>query len=140
MSTPNTNPIMVRLANIGSARVSAANTARDGSGTIPTIFTAGADGSLVSSIQFTSAQAAAAANSAMVGRVFVTDNAGANPRLYKEVVIPTVTPSVTVIGAQVIITFPNGLHLMSGQLLKCCISVYAGAQDQMDVVAIGEDF
>lgn len=138
--TTNFNPIFIKQANIGQARVAAANTARDGSGTIPTIFTAGADGSLVNSIQFTSAQATAAASSAMVGRIFVTDNAGANPRMLREIAIPTVTPSTTVIGAQVIITFSGGLQLVSGQLLKCCITVYAGAQDQMDVVAIGGDF
>jgi hypothetical protein len=136
----NTSPIFVLTPNVGMARLAAANTARDGSGSISTVFTAGSNGSRVDSITFNSAQASAAASSTMVGRVFITDNAGANPRLLQEVVIAPVTASNTVIGATQTITFTNGLVIPSGTLLKVAISVYAGVQDQMDVIARGGDY
>ncbi len=46
----NTAPIFVLTPNIGAASVSTANTARDGTGTIATIFTAGANGSRIEEI------------------------------------------------------------------------------------------
>lgn len=136
----NTTPIFPLTPNIGFARLSAANTARDGSGSITTVFTAGANGSRVDQIIWTSAQATAAANSAMVGRIFVTDTSGTNPRLIGELAISAVTASNTAIGAQQIYTFVGGLVLASGQLIKVCQSVYASAADQMDVIAKGADY
>lgn len=133
-------PIFTQVPNTGMARVAAANTARDGSGTLVSLFTAGTNGSRVETVTFTSAQATAAASSAMVGRVFISDAAGANFRLLAEVAIPTVTASTTAVGATQTITFVGGLIIKSGQLLSCTISVYAGAQDQMDVLARGGDY
>jgi hypothetical protein len=46
----NTTPIFPLTPHIGIATVSTANTARDGTGTVPTIFTAGANGSKVEEI------------------------------------------------------------------------------------------
>lgn len=138
--TANTVPIFTLTPNTARLRLSAANTARDGSGTIGTAFTAGSNGSRVDRITFTSAQATAAANSAMVGRVFVSDTSGANYRLYQEIVISAVTASNTVVGARSQIVFPGGLMLLSGQLVGAIISVYAGAQDQIDVVTEGGDY
>lgn len=137
----NTTPIFVGTPAMGFARLTGANTARDGSGTnIATLYTAATNGSRIDRITFTSAQATAAASSNMVGRVFVTDTAGANPRLRSEVAIATVTASNTAIGATQTINFTGGLILKSGQILQVSISVYAGAQDQMDVIAEGGDY
>lgn len=133
-------PIFTQVPNMGMARVAAANTARDGSGSLVTLFTAGTNGSRVEDITFTSAQASAAASSAMVGRVFVSDTGGTNYRLLREIAIVTITASNTVIGAVQTMTFVGGVILKSGQLLACTISVYAGAQDQMDVIARGGDY
>ena len=130
----NTIPVFALPNTIGMARTSAANTARDGSGTLVTLFTSGANGSRIDKVVVTSAQATAAASSAMVGRLFVTDAAGANPRMLAEVAILTATPSTTVVGATSTITFPGGLILVAGQVVSCTQSVYAGAQDQMDWV------
>jgi hypothetical protein len=121
-------------------RIAAANTASDGSGTINTCFTAGTNGSRVDSIIFTNSQTTAAASSAMVGKVFVTDTSGLNPMLLVEIALPTITRSTTVIGQSQTISFANGLILKSGQLLRATISVYAGAQDQTDVIARGGDY
>jgi len=124
--------------------VASANTARDGSGTLGTnifnLFTAGANGSRVDYIKFTSAQATPAGSSAMVGRVFLTDTLGNNPRLIEEVAIVTATASNTVIGATSTITFIGGLIIDSGQIIRVSQSVCAGVQDQMQVVARGGDF
>lgn len=136
----NTNPIFTLTPNVQLVASAAANTASDGSGTLITIFTAGANGSLLESITFRNAQATAALSSAMVGKVFVTDTAGANPRLIDEVAIAAATRSVSVVGASSVINFLNGLPLASGQLVKVTTSVYAGAQDLVHVTAKGGDY
>lgn len=136
----NTNPVFTLTPNTARQRLAAANTARDGSGTTPTAFTAGTNGSRVDSITWTSAQASAAANSAMVGRVFVTDTSGANNRLIAEIAIPAITASNTVIGSTLTYYWPGGLFLLSGQLLTVCQSIFAGVQDQMDIVTRGGDY
>lgn len=136
----NTQPIFTLTANTPTAVIAAANTTKDGSGTLVTLFSAGSNGSRVDSVTFTSAQATVAVNSAMVGRIFLTDTSGNNPRLVGEVAILAVTGSNTAIGAQYTYTFTNGLFMASGQILKVSQSVYAGVQDQMHVYAKGGDF
>lgn len=130
----NVKPVFALPNTIGIGRTSAANTARDGSGALVTLFTAGANGARIDKVVVTSAQAAAAASSAMVGRLFVSDAAGANFRMLQEQAIVTATPSTTVVGATSTFTFSGGLILVAGQVVACCQSVYAGVQDQMDWV------
>lgn len=143
--TANTTPVFGLTPNNGQARVAGANTASDGStpggGTaIATLFTAGANGSIVNRIRYMNSQVTAAASSAMVCRIFETDTAGANPRLFMEFVIPAATRSTAVIGSGSYIDIPGGKPLSSGQLLKVAQSVYAGAQDQVDYTAEGWDY
>lgn len=136
----NTTPIFVLTPKIGHARVAAANTAADGSGALVTLFTAGTDGSRVDRITIRNSQVTAAASSAMVVRVFITDTSGNNPRLYSEATLAAVTRSNTVIGSTTTITILGGLILASGQLIQVCQSVYGGAQDQNDFTAEGGDY
>lgn len=136
----NTSPIFVLTPNIGHASVAEANTASDGSGSLTTLFTAGAEGSRVEYIRYINAQQSAAASSAMVIRVFVTDAAGNNPRLLTEVALGAATRSTSAIGANGTISFANGLHLKSGQIIKVCQSIYAGVQDLMHYTAVGGDY
>lgn len=136
----NTTPIFTLTPNCPVVEIAAANAARDGSGTLVTLFTAGVNGSRIESITFTSAQATAALNSAMVGRVFLTDTAGANPRLINEIVITAVTASNTVVGATNTILFSNGLIIPSGCILKVAQSVYVGVQDKVHVIAKGGNY
>lgn len=136
----NTNPIFTLTPNTAFARAAAANTARDGSGVIITALTAGLNGTRVDRITITSAQATAALNSAMVARIFVSNTIGTNFRLYREVALSAVTASTTVIGSTQTINIAGGLIISSGQLIGVTISVYAGAQDQMDFVLEGGDF
>ena len=136
----NIDPIFTVTPNAATAEIDAANTSRDGSGTLVTLLTAGADGSRIEYIRFSSAQDTAAANSEMVVRVFLTDDGGINPRLISEEDFPVVTASDTVKGGFVDITYLNGLTIKAGQLVKVAQSVYAGVQDKMQVLAVAGDY
>lgn len=136
----NTAPIFTLTPKAATANIAAANTARDGSGTLVTLFTAGTFGSRVDFITFTSSQATAAASSARVQRVFLTDESGLNPRLISEVVLPAVTASNTAIGATITVTFTNGLVINAGQIIKVSQSIYASAADATDVLLRGGNY
>ena len=136
----NTSPIFVLNGNIGTARLVAANTASDGSGTVYTAVTAGANGTRVDGIRFRNSQVTAAASSNMVHRIFLTDTTGANPRCIGEVATATATRSTTAIGATSIYVFDQPLIMKSGQFMTVCQSVYASAADQFDASAFGGDY
>ena len=136
----NTSPIFVLTGNFTPARLVAANTASDGSGTLYTVVTAGTDGTRVDGVRFRNSQVTAAASSNMVHRIFITDTLGANPRLIGEVATATATRSTTVIGATSVFTFDQPIIMQSGQLMRVCQSVYAGAQDQFDAVAYAGNY
>ena len=136
----NTTPIFTKQGNFTPARIAAANTASDGSGTLVTLVTAVTDGTRVDGVRFINSQATAAASGAKVLRIFLTDTGGINPRLIGEVVMAAATRSTTVIGATSIYTFDQAIIMKSGQLISVCMSVYAGAQDQTDAIAYAGDY
>jgi hypothetical protein len=136
----NTIPIFTKQGNFTPARIAAANTASDGSGTLVTLVTAVADGTRVDGVRFINSQATAAASAAKVFRIFLTDTGGINPRLIGEVAMATATRSNTVIGATSIYTFDQAIIMQSGQLMSVCMSVYAGAQDQTDANAYAGNY
>ena len=72
------------------AVISAANTARDGTGTIVTVETAGASGTRIDDIVIT----ATGTTTAGMVRLFLHD--GTNARLWREVPVTAITPSATV--------------------------------------------
>lgn len=72
------------------AQLSAANTNRDGTGTIVTVLTAGTSGSRVDDIVIT----ATGTTTAGMVRLFLHD--GTNARLFREVPVTAITPSGTV--------------------------------------------
>ncbi len=136
----NTTPIFTKQGNFTPARIAAANTASDGSGTLVTLVTAVTDGTRVDGVRFINSQATAAASGAKVLRIFLTDTGGINPRLIGEVVMAAATRSNTSIGATSIYTFDQAIVMKSGQLMSVCMSVYAGAQDQTDAIAYAGDY
>lgn len=136
----NTTPIFTLTPKAATANIAAANTARDGSGTLVTLFTAGANGSRIDFITFTSSQATPAASAARVMRVFLTDESGNNPRLISEVVLSAVTASNTAIGSTSTITFTNGLIINAGQIIRVSQSIYGSAADATDVLLRGGNF
>jgi hypothetical protein len=84
------SPQYASTPKIGTAVISTANTARDGTGTLGTVFTAGASGSRLDGIEI---QATGTTTAGMV-RLFISD--GTNHRLFAEVSVVAVTPSATV--------------------------------------------
>lgn len=91
-------------------QVSVANTNRDGTGTLATIFTAGASGSRVDDIKIQ----ATGTTTAGVVRLFIHD--GTNARLFSEILVTAVTPSTTVDAFSAVllnqaIVLPNGWSL-----------------------------
>ena len=136
----NTTPIFTLAGNFTPARISAANTGSDGSGTLVTLVTAGVDGTRVDGVRFRNAQVTLAGSSNMVHRIFLTNTSGANPRLIGEVATPAATRSSSAIGATSIFTFDQPIIMKSGQIMSVCQSIYAGVQDQVDVVAYAGDY
>lgn len=72
------------------AQVTVANTNRDGTGTLATVFTAGASGSRIDDICIQSTGTVTAG----VVRLFIHD--GTNARLWQEILVAATTPSTTV--------------------------------------------
>lgn len=136
----NTSPIFTLTGNMIPVSIAAANTASDGSGSLVTLVTAGTNGTRVDGVTFRNGQATAAASSAMVVRVFLSDAAGANFKCIGEAALPAATRSTTVIGTTVTITFSQPIIMKSGQIMSVAQSVYAGAQDLNSVIAYGGDF
>lgn len=136
----NTNPIFVLSGNFTPARIAAANTASDGSGALVTLVTSGVDGCRVDGVRWRNSQVSPAASSAMVGRIFLSNTSGASFRLIGEVAIPAATRSATAIGSTAVFTFDQPIVMQSGQIIAVCQSVYAGVQDQNDVIAYAGNY
>ncbi len=136
----NQKPIFNNAGNMFPVHVAASNTAADGSGSLVTLLTAAVDGTRVDGIRITNAQATPAASTAMRACAFVTDAAGANPRIAGEVLLAAATRSNTVVGSTNTMTFSPALVLKSGQQIKVCQSAYAGAQDQTSWLPYAGDY
>lgn len=83
-------PAYAATPKIGWAEISTGNTNRDGTGTIGTVFSAGASGSRIERVVV---KATGTTTAGMV-RLFIHD--GANAKLYAEVPVSAITPSSTV--------------------------------------------
>lgn len=125
---------------MGVGQLTVANPNRDGSGTVVTIFTAGANGSLIDKV---TAKAIATTTTGMI-RLFVHD--GTNFRLAYEMTVDAITPSATVAGwsetAPVVeggstpdafpMILPNGYSLRA--------SSEKGGTEIFNIIAQGGDF
>ena len=136
----NTTPIFVLQGNTKPARIAAANTASDGSGTLVTLVTAGAAGARVDSVRFRKSQVSANITSALVHRIFLSDTFGASYRLIGEVATATATRSITAIGATSIYTFDQPVIMLSGQIMAVAQSLYTMTADQFDACAFAGDY
>jgi hypothetical protein len=106
-------PAFAATGRLAVVQVTTANTARDGSGTPVTVFTAGASGSLLEKVRVCSTGTVTAG----VVRLFVHD--GTNARLLKELMVTATTPSTSVEAFSVEYTPPGGaLFLPSGYSLR----------------------
>ena len=98
------------------AQLSTANTSRNGSGTLVTVFTAASDnaGSRVDRI---SIHATGTTTSGMI-RLFIENSAGTSTRLFKEINVSPNTPSATIPAWSTQVNFDGGLVLENGAKLK----------------------
>ena len=85
-----TAPAFAATPRYAAGLLSAANTNRDGTGTVVTVFTSGASGSRVDRIDVV----ATATTTAGVVRIFVYD--GSAYHLWKEQLVTAITPSATI--------------------------------------------
>lgn len=135
MASANIDPIYSRRGEIASSTTAVstsfpspldtANTALDGTGTVQTIFLADAtNGGFVRSIIIKQAKAAAVSTAAVI-RIFInngqSNTTATNNLLYKEFVVPAVTPSTT--AASPDYEIPCNLALREGMKLNAVISV-----------------
>jgi ketol-acid reductoisomerase len=96
-----TNPAFFVTPKNASAQVTAANTARDGTGTIVTVLTADATGTKVHEVVVE----ATGTTTAGIVRLFLND--GTNTRLFDEVLVTAITPSATVATFRTARTYDN---------------------------------
>lgn len=87
-----TTPIFVETPKTWCGLAATANTGRDGSGTLATIVTGVADGSVIELVRVQ----ANGTTTAGVCRLFLSLDGGTTKRLIKELLIAAVTPSATV--------------------------------------------
>lgn len=85
-----TTPSFAATPRVDAIAIATANTARDGTGTIGTAFTAGASGSRIERIRIQ----ATVTTTAGVVRLFLHD--GSTYFLLKEILVTAITPSTTV--------------------------------------------
>jgi len=127
-----TDPQFVTTPNVGVNDVSTANTARDGSGTIETIFTAGADGSRIEEIVIKATGDPADS----IVTIFLHD--GSNFYLFDEFDLGNpAAASTTVEGYRTSRTYTN-LVLPTGWTLRAAITV-ALTSGVINVFALGGD-
>ena len=102
-------------SNNGVGQLTTANPNLDGTGDIVLIYRTGSGfkGNSIKSITIKSIQAV---SPGMV-RLFITDSSGSNTYLYKEIVVPTETPSATDQTFEHTITFENDFELESNCII-----------------------
>jgi hypothetical protein len=126
-----TTPSFTSTPRIGSANVAAANTNRDGTGTITALLTGAAAGTKVTSI---SAQAAVTTTAGMV-RIFLSTDTGSTWRLFDELSIAAATASASVKATRITATY-NDLVLPDASHRLGCTTHNA---ESINVVAVGGD-
>lgn len=132
-----TTPIFVKQPDVAwSTVITTANTAMDGTGTVLTCFTAGADGSFINRL----AVRPLGTNVASALRVFInngsTNATAANNALLVDITLPATTASNNT-GLNPV-DVPLNIALPAGYKLNCTIgtSIAAG----INVIALGGDY
>lgn len=134
----NTNPIFIKTPKTSWGVLTTANTAKDGTGTVVTVFEAGEFGARVEKIVF----AHLGTNIQTVVRIFLNNGEGnnipENNSLIGEVTIPENTLSENT--AQNIIehVFPDGLVLESGVKINLTIGTTVASGIQTTAINSGD--
>ncbi len=129
-------PVFSQTPKLAVGQVSAANTNRDGTGTLVTLLTAGANGARVERITI---EAAVTTTAGMV-RFFVSVDGGTTKRLWREVPVTAITPSATV--AAFTSSINTALYTLPLLLLPASAILYASTHnaEAMNVFAEYGDF
>lgn len=110
----NLDPLFAITPKFSAVQISTANTNRDGTtGTYGTLFTA-TEKTQISEIRYN----ASVTTTAGMVRFFITDTAGANPRMFLELTVAAVTTSATVACATGTKTYENFV-IQAGQIITC---------------------
>lgn len=137
----NNNPIFILTPRITSTVCSASST-RDGSGgTLYSLFIPDTtNGSRVEKITCMLAGTNSSASSAMAVRLYITDIGGNNPRLFRETLIASATPTATALGGNTTFTFPGGLGIGTASEIRVGQSTYGGVNDTTHWTCEGGNF
>lgn len=128
----NNNPIFIQTPRVAVVQISTANANRDGTGTIGTVLTAGANGTIVDHVDVI----ATGTTTAGIVRLFIHD--GATARLWKEIEVLAKTPSATVTAFRGTVDCSlrsNDLFLQSGFSLRAATN----NAEAFNVVAVAGD-
>jgi hypothetical protein len=122
----NTSPIYVLTPNVDwNTVITAANTAKDGTGTVTLAFTAGAEGAYLSHLKLRSI----GTNTASVCRVWInngsTNATAANNTLYTEVTLPAT--NLSEVAAQPDILVPFGFGIDAGYKINLTLGTAVAA-------------
>jgi hypothetical protein len=130
----NTQPIFSIAGDVewGTTAITTANTAKDGTGTVLTCFTANVDGAFVQRIRFRSA----GTNIATVARVFInngsTNATAANNILYDEITLAATTLSE--VAALPVYELPLNFALPAGYVLNVTLGTTVAAGYYVSVI------
>ena len=132
----NIDPVFVYKGRWAAATLTTANTARDGTGTVSTIFTAAANGSMPTKVVLIPL----GTNVASVARFFL-NNGGvtstpSNNSLIGEVALPATT--ATEVDAQTPLYFHPAVLLLTTERVTCCIGTAVAAGWQ--ITGTGGDY
>ena len=131
----NTSPIFALSPEAAFVTVTAATTDRTGATTtnLAELLTAATDGTKITQI----GAKAAGTNTACLVLIFITDTAGANPKLYDEIAMEAVTASTTVTSQRQVTAYSD-LQLKAGQ--KVLVGITVAQTDGINIFAIKGDY
>ena len=105
-------PIFIGIPKSPTVQIATANALRDGTGTLGTVYTAGASGARIDRLNIT----ATGTTTAGMIRLFLFD--GTNNRLIQEQPVVAVTPSATMPAFTADIVFEHGLTITAAFVLR----------------------
>jgi len=131
----NTSPIFALTPETAIVTVTAATTDRTGATTtnLSELLTASTDGTKITQI----GAKVGGDNTACLVLIFITDTAGANPKLYDEIAMEAVTASTTVTSQRQVTAYSD-LQLKSGQ--KVLVGITVAQTDGVNIFAIKGDY
>jgi hypothetical protein len=131
----NTNPIFALTPDVPIVTVTAATTDRTGATTtnLVNLLTATSSGTKITQI----GAKVAGNNVATLVLIFITDTAGANPKLFDEIALPAVTASNQATSQRQVNVYSD-LQLKAGQIIKVGATVISGGN--INIFAVKGDY